>query len=152
MARILPRRERRAHYGSRRAPEASPMSSLVIAAALGSGLVAGIWFTFSNFVMPALAGLPAAQGLDQRPRAEPGLLRRLLRDGRGERPRRVARALALGIARRSAGCRRRRALPRRVDRRDDGRQRAAQPGARALGPARARRGGALARLRRALDA
>jgi uncharacterized membrane protein len=39
------------------------MSSLVIAAALGSGLVAGIWFTFSNFVMPALAGLPAAQGL-----------------------------------------------------------------------------------------
>jgi uncharacterized membrane protein len=39
------------------------MSLLTLVAALGSGMVAGIWFTFSNFVMPALARLPAAQGV-----------------------------------------------------------------------------------------
>lgn len=32
-------------------------------AALGSGLIAGTFFAFSSFVMPALARLPAAQGM-----------------------------------------------------------------------------------------
>ena len=34
-----------------------------LAAALGCGLVAGVWFAFSAFVMQALARLPAAQGI-----------------------------------------------------------------------------------------
>lgn len=33
------------------------------AAALGAGLLAGVFFTFSSFVMPALARLPPAQGV-----------------------------------------------------------------------------------------
>ncbi|BEU04364.1 membrane protein [Agarivorans sp. OAG1] len=37
--------------------------SLIIAAAFGCGLVAGIFVAFSNFVMPALARLDAQQGL-----------------------------------------------------------------------------------------
>jgi uncharacterized membrane protein len=32
-------------------------------AALGSGVVAGVFFAFSSFVMPALARLPPAQGI-----------------------------------------------------------------------------------------
>lgn len=36
---------------------------LVIAAALGSALVGGIFFAFSNFVMPALARVPATAGM-----------------------------------------------------------------------------------------
>ena len=36
---------------------------LTIAAALGCGLVAGVFFAFSTFVMPALARLPPAQGV-----------------------------------------------------------------------------------------
>ena len=36
---------------------------LVLAALLGSGLVAGIFFAFSNFVMRALGQLPASQGI-----------------------------------------------------------------------------------------
>jgi uncharacterized membrane protein len=32
-------------------------------AAIGSGVVAGVFFAFSTFVMPALAGLPAEQGI-----------------------------------------------------------------------------------------
>jgi uncharacterized membrane protein len=35
---------------------------LVIAAAVGSGLVGGVFFAFSTFVMAALGRLPAAQG------------------------------------------------------------------------------------------
>jgi uncharacterized membrane protein len=35
---------------------------LLIAAAVGSGLVGGVFFAFSTFVMPALARLPATQG------------------------------------------------------------------------------------------
>ncbi len=35
---------------------------LVIAAVLGSGVVAGIFFTFSNFVMQALARIPKSHG------------------------------------------------------------------------------------------
>jgi uncharacterized membrane protein len=35
---------------------------LVIAAAVGSGLVGGVFFAFSTFVMPALGRLSAAQG------------------------------------------------------------------------------------------
>lgn len=35
----------------------------VVATALGSGLVAGVFFAFSTFVMAGLAGLPPAQGL-----------------------------------------------------------------------------------------
>jgi uncharacterized membrane protein len=36
---------------------------LTFAAAIGSGLVAGVFFAFSNFVMAAFGRLPAAQGL-----------------------------------------------------------------------------------------
>lgn len=39
------------------------VTAAVIAGALGSGLVAGVFFAFSGFVMPALARLPAAQGI-----------------------------------------------------------------------------------------
>lgn len=35
---------------------------LTLATAIGAGLMAGVFFTFSNFVMPALAKLPADQG------------------------------------------------------------------------------------------
>src|SRR5687767_8238217 len=38
-----------------------PTTTLV--AALGAGLIAGVFFAFSTFVMPALARLPAAQGI-----------------------------------------------------------------------------------------
>lgn len=38
-------------------------SALNFSAALGAGLVAGIFFAFSTFVMQALARLPAAQGI-----------------------------------------------------------------------------------------
>ena len=38
------------------------MLALTLVAAVGSGIVAGIWFTFSNFVMAALARLPADRG------------------------------------------------------------------------------------------
>ena len=37
------------------------MDGLIIAAALGAGTVAGVWFAFSGFVMAALDQLPAAQ-------------------------------------------------------------------------------------------
>jgi len=37
--------------------------ALTFAAALGTGLNAGVFFVFSSFVMPALARLPAAQGI-----------------------------------------------------------------------------------------
>jgi len=37
------------------------MFALTLVVAVGSGIVAGIWFTFSNFVMAALARLPAEQ-------------------------------------------------------------------------------------------
>ena len=36
---------------------------LTFATALGCGLVAGVFFTFSTFVMPALGRLPAPQGI-----------------------------------------------------------------------------------------
>jgi uncharacterized membrane protein len=36
--------------------------NLTLATAIGAGLMAGVFFTFSNFVMPALAKLPAEQG------------------------------------------------------------------------------------------
>lgn len=39
------------------------LSWLVLIAALGCGLVAGIFFAFSSFVMRALAILPASQGI-----------------------------------------------------------------------------------------
>ena len=38
------------------------MFALTLIAAVGSGVVAGVWFTFSNFVMAALARLPAEEG------------------------------------------------------------------------------------------
>ena len=38
-------------------------SILIVVSALGSGLVAGIFFAFSNFVMKALARVPPAQGI-----------------------------------------------------------------------------------------
>jgi uncharacterized membrane protein len=41
----------------------NPIYVLTFVAALGSGLVAGIFFAFSNFVMKALARVPAAQGI-----------------------------------------------------------------------------------------
>lgn len=36
---------------------------LTLVAAIGSGLVGGIWFTFSNFVMRALGRLESARGI-----------------------------------------------------------------------------------------
>jgi uncharacterized membrane protein len=42
---------------------ANPIHLLTFIAALGSGLVAGIFFAFSNFVMKALARVPPAQGV-----------------------------------------------------------------------------------------
>src|SRR5262245_22946607 len=39
------------------------ISILTFVAALGCGLVAGIFFAFSNFVMKALARVPPAQGI-----------------------------------------------------------------------------------------
>jgi uncharacterized membrane protein len=39
------------------------LSTLIFAAAIGSGIVGGVFFAFSNFVMPALARLPAAGGI-----------------------------------------------------------------------------------------
>lgn len=39
------------------------VSVLVLLSALGSGLVGGIFFAFSNFVLGALARLPAPQGI-----------------------------------------------------------------------------------------
>lgn len=51
---------------SRRERDTSRMSirdAFVLAATLGSGLIAGVFFAFSTFVMRALARLPAANGL-----------------------------------------------------------------------------------------
>ena len=39
------------------------ISSLTLLSALGCGLMAGVFFAFSSFVMNALARLPAAQGI-----------------------------------------------------------------------------------------
>lgn len=41
----------------------NPLSILTFVSALGSGLVAGIFFAFSNFVMKALARVPLAPGI-----------------------------------------------------------------------------------------
>src|SRR5947199_3675360 len=41
----------------------NPIYLLTFVAALGSGLVAGIFFAFSNFVMKALGCVPPAQGI-----------------------------------------------------------------------------------------
>jgi uncharacterized membrane protein len=41
---------------------ASSLSVLALVAALGCGLIGGVFFAFSNFVMKALARLPTAQG------------------------------------------------------------------------------------------
>ncbi len=38
-------------------------TALVVATALGCGLVSGIFFAFSTFVMPALGARPAAEGI-----------------------------------------------------------------------------------------
>lgn len=38
-------------------------TALIVVTALGSALVAGVFYGFSSFVMPALARLPAAQGI-----------------------------------------------------------------------------------------
>jgi uncharacterized membrane protein len=39
------------------------VEAVAIATALGSGLTAGVWFTFSGFVMPALNRLAPAEGI-----------------------------------------------------------------------------------------
>jgi uncharacterized membrane protein len=39
------------------------LADLTLVAAIGAGLNAGVFFAFSTFVMPALARLPAAQGV-----------------------------------------------------------------------------------------
>ncbi|TIO09809.1 DUF1772 domain-containing protein [Mesorhizobium sp.] len=39
------------------------LPTLTFIAAIGSGVVGGVFFAFSNFVMPALARLPAAGGI-----------------------------------------------------------------------------------------
>src|SRR5215468_4175665 len=41
----------------------NPICILTLIAALGSGLMAGIFFSFSNFVMKALERVPSAQGI-----------------------------------------------------------------------------------------
>lgn len=41
----------------------SAIFALTIAAALGCGLAAGVFFAFSTFVMPGLRGLPVPQGV-----------------------------------------------------------------------------------------
>ena len=46
-----------------RAGAGGGMTALTVVAAIGSALVGGVWFTFSGFVMPALARLPAAEGV-----------------------------------------------------------------------------------------
>ena len=48
---------------------------LTIAVALGAALIAGTFFAFSNFVMPALARLPTAGGIAARRRASDGCRR-----------------------------------------------------------------------------
>ena len=40
-----------------------PLEWVTLATALGCGLMAGVFFAFSSFVMPALRRLPAAQGI-----------------------------------------------------------------------------------------
>ena len=40
-----------------------PIFALVLAAALGSGVMAGVFYAFSTGIMPALGRLPAAQGI-----------------------------------------------------------------------------------------
>ncbi|TPK77482.1 DUF1772 domain-containing protein [Mesorhizobium sp. B2-4-15] len=39
------------------------LPTLTFIAAIGAGVVGGVFFSFSNFVMPALARLPAADGI-----------------------------------------------------------------------------------------
>ena len=46
-----------------RAGAGGGMTALTVVAAIGSALVGGVWFTFSGFVMPALARLPAGEGV-----------------------------------------------------------------------------------------
>jgi uncharacterized membrane protein len=41
----------------------SPLGLATLGAALGAGVVAGVFFAFSTFVLPALFRLPAAQGV-----------------------------------------------------------------------------------------
>jgi uncharacterized membrane protein len=41
----------------------NPLFCLILLAALGCGLIGGLFFAFSNFVMRALARLPDAQGI-----------------------------------------------------------------------------------------
>src|SRR5215468_164670 len=48
--------------GDRPAPP-MPLFVLTLLAALGSGVIAGVFFAFSSFVMGALQRLPAAQGI-----------------------------------------------------------------------------------------
>ncbi len=40
------------------------MDAVTVAAAVGAGVVAGVWFAFSGFVMAAFDRLPAAQAED----------------------------------------------------------------------------------------
>lgn len=42
----------------------APLFALTLATALGAGLIAGVFFAFSSFVMPALERLPDAQGVE----------------------------------------------------------------------------------------
>lgn len=41
----------------------SQLVAVTFSTALGSGLIAGVFFAFSTFIMPALARLPAPQGI-----------------------------------------------------------------------------------------
>ena len=41
----------------------APVHTATVVAALGCGLLAGVWFAFSGFVMSALERLPSAQGI-----------------------------------------------------------------------------------------
>ena len=49
-------------FGGNDMPKTSFFNVIIFLAAIGSGIVGGIFYAFSSFVMPALARIPAAQG------------------------------------------------------------------------------------------
>src|SRR5438477_8095061 len=49
-------------FGENDMHKISFVDAIIFVAAIGSGIVGGIFYAFSSFVMPALARIPAAQG------------------------------------------------------------------------------------------
>ncbi len=58
-----PTRSHQPEYGEKTAVFNNNLATITFVAALGCGLVAGVFFAFSTFVMPALARLQPAQGI-----------------------------------------------------------------------------------------